>query len=409
MLLHLYHQPAVDKRGVWCLLACILVPTRTIEWQWTLLPIMLMACAVLHAGMSRRATVAYSASSGVFLVLVAMIKFSCLVAAAAPMSLGVLCLFACDRRKARDVALAVLTAGAIASLIAVRGLFESAGAATAWLTDSLQIASGYNASMLANKSWGELVAPFAYVGATVGFLLAGTRTIPAMRLRVLYFAPLYFILTKYAITRQNMHPMLFVGPVTVALLLALAGPEMRSRCIPVFRVQMAYALVAGLLLVPSGLLPGRNVVALSVANLRATLCLPQSKQAARKESQRLLAAAQLPQEWLRRVGTNTVQSLPHELSYIAAHRLKSVPLYAFQGYCAYTHSLDVKSSRLYQQDGAPRYILCEWFALDGRNMFLESPSLWSEVRARYRCVDHTDRLMLLGNCSARPDAGGLSS
>lgn len=395
MLLHLYSQPAVDKRGLWCLLACVLIPTRTLEWQWTLLPIMLMACAVLHSGMSRRAAIAYSALSGAFLVVVSMIKFTSLVAGASSMALGIVGLLASDRRKARDVAAAAVMAVAVVSLIAVHGLFESAGAAITWFMDSLQIASGYNASMLANKSWGELVAPFAYVGATVGYLLVGKGMATATRLRVLYFAPLYFVLTKYAITRQNMHPMLFAGPATIALLLAFAGRDMRSRCLAVFRVQMAYALIVGLLLVPSGLLPGRNVVALSFANLRSTLFLRRSIDAAQRESERLLAPAQLPREWLLRMGTNTVQSLPHELSYIAAHRLNTVPLYAFQGYCAFTRSLDQKSASLYRQAGAPRYILCEWFALDGRNMFLESPSLWSEVLATYKRVDHTDKLVLL--------------
>jgi hypothetical protein len=202
------------------------------------------------------------------------------------------------------------------------------------------------------------------------------------------------MLVKYAITRQHIEPLLYVGPIVSSLLLLEADTEWRKRLACLISCQLLAAFLFTWFFILSGSSTA-PFIGLSFSNLKKTLMLKETFQQSLQLSTNNLAAAKLPDDWLTVIGTNRVQSVPLEYSYVLANQLNAIPFYTFQGYSCYLHTLDAKSAEVYFSNDAPRYVICELFALDGRNMFLDMPCVWKGIRGNYKLIKHTDKLALL--------------
>ena len=393
MLIYIYKHNVVNKNGQWCMLLCALIPIKVPEWQWTVLPILLMGVVAFQFAMSKLAIIIFSALSAFLCVSVTLMKFSSFTIIFSTCIMVFLYLLSSDRIKFRFCILSFMAAFATALALSVFLLFQSFSVFFEWCRDSMEMTSGYNLCMLFNKSCLEIAAPYLYVCIVATFLTVYVFTFSRV-LRILIFAPLCFCLIKYAILRQNIDPMLFVGSYIGSLLAVFADTGWKARCLHVCYAQLLCAWILSGVFIFSGLNPVEQLAGISLKNVRRTIALSQTVSYSIRESSSNISVSKLPQQWLDIIGTNTIQSLPFEASYLSANGLNAVPLYVLQGYVAYTHNLDLKSSQKIQA-APPEYLICQLVAIDGRHLILESPAIWMLVQNNYSMIAHTDTLLLL--------------
>jgi hypothetical protein len=109
----------------------------------------------------------------------------------------------------------------------------------------------------------------------------------------------------------------------------------------------------------------------------------------------------LPVEWNEKIGNNTIQILPWELSYAEAnHWIGWQPNPVLQLYSVYTKKLDEYSVRSFTQEKAPHFILMEYGAIDGRNMFIDTPATWNAIFPNYMIVKQDESRLLLSKKDA---------
>ena len=398
----IFIQDKTLKPLAWCLLACHFIPTRIPEWQWTMLPIMMICILALHTALSKKATVVLLILSSMGCVFVSMIKFSGFIIIFSTSLVALSYFIVCNKKRSIIAITTYFSSFIIFFCFACAMLFSSPHAFIVWVNESFDISSGYNLYMLANKSWAELCLPFFYLSATVVAITWGFRDWRIKLIRVALFSPLFFFLVKYAIVRQSVDPLLYIGPLIITLLSLHADEAWQARLRFVFFFQLLVAFLLSWFSSFSGV-SSLPIVGLSFNNLKKTISLHDSINNANQATMQNLSTSKLPQDWLALIGTNSVQSLPKEHSFIIANHLNAVPVYTLQGYASLSHALDMKSSGLYISDQAPQFILCEFFSLDGRNMFLETPCVWRNIRQKYRLVKHTQHLLLLERKSGHAD------
>ncbi|GHS94859.1 hypothetical protein FACS1894139_17930 [Planctomycetales bacterium] len=104
----------------------------------------------------------------------------------------------------------------------------------------------------------------------------------------------------------------------------------------------------------------------------------------------------LPTEWNDVIGEKTVQILPWELCYAAAnHWAGWQPNPVFQLYTVYTKKLDEYSAASFTPARAPQFALLEYNAIDGRNMFLDTPATWNAITPNYHILLQDEQRLLL--------------
>lgn len=390
----LFNQGQTSRMSTWCLLACHLIPTRIPEWQWTILPLILIATVSLNKSLSKRTAVSLTFLSAGLCVFVSLMKFSSCLLILSTSFMAITYLFLRDPKKTIYLATVYVGTFLFFCILACVTLFASFAAFSDWMKYSFQLATGYNLYMLVNKSWAELMLPFLYLFIILWMLLWRVQDFWRNLARFCIFAPLFFLLIKYAITRQHIDPLLYVGPIVSGLWLLDADAGWRKRLMGLITCQFLIAFLFTWFFIFAGSTTA-PFVGLSFGNLKNTLMLTKTIEQSRQKSTLNLASARLPDDWLAVIGTNRVQSIPLEYSYLLATPLDATPFYTFQGYGCFLHTLGAKSAELYFKKDAPCFIICELFALDGRNMFLDMPCVWKGIQENYKLIKHTDKLALL--------------
>ncbi len=102
------------------------------------------------------------------------------------------------------------------------------------------------------------------------------------------------------------------------------------------------------------------------------------------------------------IRNSRVLFFPWEVSYGMRGEFHTVPLFALQGYSAYTHFLDEQSAN-HIRDATPPidFVLLEWESIDSRNMLLDVPAIWNALFSIFEPVSSNGNTILLKH-RARP-------
>jgi hypothetical protein len=393
LLIYLYNQVKTRKTLVLFFFVCALIPFKNREWEWTLLPILMIGVIMFHKGMSRASVRWLSILSAILCSFVGLIKYSSCVIFVLTIIVSLVYLFFFNRQYLRTYFISQIMTFVFCLVVARQLFFPSYSALFAWHVSSLDVATGYNLCMLSNQSWIELMIPFLYVLTMLLLLLIGNFNRNRFCM-LMVFAPLIFCLIKYSILRQGFGALLYVGVNISTLYIIFVDKEWLSRWLTVFKIQLGGTVLISALFILLGVLPVNSTPGYSLVNLRKTLFLFQSIEESKAQTRELLKKSVLQKDWLEIIGTNVVQCLPFESSYIPANNLSFVPFFTLQSYGAYTYSLDHKSAAVLNFS-PPLYILCEFANVDGRNFIIESPAVWTLIRNNYELLRADDHLLLL--------------
>ena len=96
------------------------------------------------------------------------------------------------------------------------------------------------------------------------------------------------------------------------------------------------------------------------------------------------------------IRNSRVLFFPWEVSYGMRGEFHTVPLFALQGYSAYTHFLDEQSAN-HIRDATPPidFVLLEWESIDSRNMLLDVPAIWNALYSIFVPVSSNGDTILL--------------
>lgn len=110
----------------------------------------------------------------------------------------------------------------------------------------------------------------------------------------------------------------------------------------------------------------------------------------------LAAHTGLPPEWIARIGTNTVDIMPLDISMLYAHGLNYQPRLTLLSYATYSPDLDDRTARQLAESG-PQYLI--WCSRgeghDGRNALWDGPQTICAIRQWYGPVATEGNDMLL--------------
>lgn len=121
-----------------------------------------------------------------------------------------------------------------------------------------------------------------------------------------------------------------------------------------------------------------------------------------KQSESNIAASKLSDSWLKRIGNNTVDCFPWELSFIPANNLNYHPRPLIQLGCATNFVLDERNAAFIKSGNAPRFIVWHkgWCddrlcSIDERYLLSDDLLTMTAILNRYRIVDSAGSLFLL--------------
>ncbi len=102
------------------------------------------------------------------------------------------------------------------------------------------------------------------------------------------------------------------------------------------------------------------------------------------------------------IRNSRVLFFPWEVSYGMRGGFHTVPLFALQGYAAYTHFLDEQSA-IHIREATPPidFVMLEWESIDSRNMLLDVPGTWNALFSIFVPVSSNGGTILLKH-RARP-------
>lgn len=399
-LLYLFRQGA--RAALWCLCSWVLLSQFSREWNWSLLIVLLLNICCQTAGIKPRALCGFAFLAGMLGMFGALMKFTIALLVLLTSSVS-FCYLALFEKKRLLPFFAAFTGGLLLTALAARLLlFQDTPAAVNWIRDSWEIASGYNRSMVWPVSPAEVLLPLGYTLSVVAVLLFSRGFSFKRLVRLALILPPLFFSYKYSVTRGgfwNICVLLWVAPFLTATLALFADERWRPRVCKVYLAQFLLALVS---VVPIWLIDDIGVMRRTrLGNLAATVSLGTSIRSAAARSAANLQAMRLPQDWLDRIGDDTFQPFPTELTYAPANNLNFVPMYACQMYSAYTARLDAKCAELYGSPDAPSYMMLAFDSVDRRNPMLDTPAVWNAIRRHYALVAHNETHMLLNRQHAR--------
>ena len=351
----------------WGLILTMFFPQMTMEWRWIALSIVMVRTSWLAAG-------AISA-------VLAFMKFSSLIMAVGT-QLFMLALATDRKRRFLNYAVGL----GITSAILSAAIFPSPHALFMWLTDSVQIAIGYNRHMLVGKGVLELALPI------VAFAVLVHK--PRHILALLPLAPFLYCVAKYSWVRQGIGPFLYALTIAAALLAEKFASDRRR-----FMLTAAVFVLIGYGLTwPRFFAANQTYVAfpfgINPAGTLRTLLLPHAVKKIESGTVASLAGHKLPARIRSAIGGATVQFLPHEFApAMADPSLRIVPYATMQMYSTYTEQLDKLAARSYGSAEAPEFIVIDTdnLSIDGKNAFLDCPRTWNALHENYSLLDTSDK------------------
>lgn len=91
----------------------------------------------------------------------------------------------------------------------------------------------------------------------------------------------------------------------------------------------------------------------------------------------------IPIEWTKLIGQSTVTPFPVDITAAVRDNLNVIPYAIVQGYSAYTAKLDALGAEQIRTGKAGEFLLLDEEAIDGRNVFLDTPATWQAINDTY--------------------------
>jgi len=387
----------------WLLLLCVFIPIRTLEWQWVVLPLLTMSICCFSENCSKPKAVIFSSLTALIFVVISFIKVSIFVIVLPTCILMMTYLWVVRSNNNILVPCSFLASFVLTVLLCRLYLFETWGTLYSWLLASIEISSGYNLCMLCEKSFLQLFCPYLYFFLLLSFLTINKQINLNHFLKIVVFLPVFYCLVKYSILRQSIIPLVFVGAYIGGILSVFSENLNRFRYSFISSILIFIAYLMSPLYISTGLASSENITALPFKNLQKTIYLKESKALADQASISNISKYKLSKEWIDLIGTNTVQCLPSDTTYIPANSLNLSPFYSMQCYSAYTHKLDLICASRYSI-APPQYIIAQFSAIDGRHMTLECPETWTTIFEKYSILKRGDDVLLLALTEKKPQS-----
>jgi len=309
-----------------------------------------------------------------------------------------------ERQRGSARGLALLTAGWIAASVTSSWLaFDSLASVGRWLVAIPEVLRGYGSAMGLDRgvvAERAAIVPLLAIGALVA--LSGARRGETRGLVAGLALPLAASL-KHALVRPDLHALssVYLGGVTL-LLVALTVRARRTAWLAV-----ALAVLTLVVALPQARAVGNLT---RPDSLSALLTL---REGTRNAAQTLTPGARF--EHLRALETTAlgglrdpalaarlgesggVDALPWRLTRLTALQLEArwVPSPSFQLYQASTPALEALGAAHFAEAGAPRWLLLERDAVDGRNLLWEAPRTWRAIAACYEVRERVGDVLLL--------------
>lgn len=301
------------------------------------------------------------------------------VLAAAAATWGTDVVFDARRRRA------ALLAGGIAAAVVAGGIAAamhfSLRAIDEYVVNAAAISGGYSAAMTVGGPRRDVALALLVAGAIL------TLGAAAWRERKFTLAPLaaivLFLAWKHGFVRQDAHVTFYFG--MAAGVAAILGAVVRSTAARIVGLAATAVAVAAFVFVFDEQIGSRPAffsferLARGAAYVAAPVAT-QTRQAAQIPEQ--LAPDRLPPASLALVRGATVDVLPTETALVAANGLAWDPLPVFQSYSAYTPLLDAVNATALGERGAA-FILYDYVAIDGRYPLGEMPATTVALACRY--------------------------
>ncbi len=284
------------------------------------------------------------------------------------------------------VAAAVLPVSFVAMFIASTGSLSSIGP---YARNGWQIVAGYSEAMsLPGPLWQAALA-CAMIGVTFLAVMAVTGDLRALWPGMAPALLITFFAFKYSMTRQGPgHAPAFQLRFAVALLfLLLCARTARDRrliaILQLFSVVMGFAISAETY-------PGFAYSVQSRLELRqASAAIADfwhwrsTWEKAGADDRRNRASLRLPDLFHQLIGNGTVDAIPSDVDVVEANGWKWLPRPVFQSYSAYTPALDYLNAAHIEGPRAASFAILNFFAIDGRHPFLETPLSWRALLDHY--------------------------
>lgn len=312
-----------------------------------------------------------------------------------------ICAPALWRRRPRGLQAAAFLALPPAVVLLYFGLAErDVLAVLPYLWNSLETMRGYSEAMSLDGPLWQLGLTILY-GALVLSMPAVSGESSWLRSPGLFcFLLSAFMGFKHAMVRQDGHADLALQK------LALAGLFLFSVCAaPYFRRVLSAVLIFGSAFTWFYVAQEQNwLVQIAISRLKPSGIAGSVQYLAawQEEYPRLQALStaarlplQLPVEFHKRVGSDTIDGFPHCIDAIRANGWNYRPRPTIESSGAYTRKLDLMNAAHFAGGKAPRFVLVRWEAIDGRHPLLQEHATWQELKTRYRlALSHENALLL---------------
>jgi hypothetical protein len=323
--------------------------------------------------------------------ILTMVKMSLGVAATIILAAGIVTALFAFRRPSRFL---VPLLGFPLTLVALATVyFDSGSSFMLWLSNSLEIVSGYSEANSVIGPSSQTLIGVAVVASWFAAMVLVRRD-PRLLSWFLIMAPVVLIQFRLAFVRQDGHQLQFLPfvltAVGVSALLNRRLTALGAHCAVAVLLLTVGALSGLSQLFAMGRSPAEVVTGgcgrAAISNL---IHFRETRDRLAVESESNLESLQLPEAWnkILRGSRNGLGILPWEIQYCPANDLQWNPTPTLQLYSAYTRSLDLHSARHYSSDAAPQFIINELTPVGDRHQMLDAPATWRALLVHYRARD----------------------
>ena len=417
------YQVLVFKLGVyllWCV-ALVRLALSAVDWFRAWIPVLIGIFAVvdpygdhLHLAIFTWLLVVLAdtpawGNAGLFLIaflaaLECLMKVNLGVQSALLFTAVLVVVWRQHARASKTVQRRIVAAGCLFPL-AVVTLYslESGGPAgvAAYLRNSLEIAGGYGEGMSADGPVSQVA--IALAGMAILFLLLPWLEKPARNLAAGYVpAAVYaFFAFKAAMVRQDAHAANFELQLALAslFLFAIARKRRFLYATAVFQIVcvfISYYYITASWPATNSTIASRLSVRGNFPGLDALLDWRQTWTKLERTGQQNLSALRADAGLRAIIGKRPVEVLPWEVARVAANDWTWRPRPIFQSYAAYTPRLDEMNASYLRSGRAADFAVLDWYSVDGRHPFLETPSSWRAQLDLYETVAMQSGMLVLG-------------
>lgn len=260
-----------------------------------------------------------------------------------------------------------------------------------------QITSGYSSGM---SRAGPLLETFSGLlllglGFAISLLLLNNRSRNIGLFLALNF--LLLIAFKHGFVRQGHAPRFFVlQPIICTLILSQPSIQVfiRHKLRPSFALAVWLASAAiGYLAVIGKVARSPGAVkdlSRSIQNLRSPFSISSRLE---QQSRINLRQVELPLSLVNKIGSDSVDIVPRELSVMAANELNWHPRPTLQSYQGYTQGLDLLNAKHIYMDG-PKSLIVHYDSIDQKNQAFYSPAEWLAIVCNYSFASSYDHSSL---------------